>query len=102
MRRVRQRQLELAFAANPDQRELEGGSLATASGVPVAKAWLRRIAKSTESNSLAAGVAERLVSLWDSWRQRYPVELPSQPVSDGGSKPLCLLDTGVAFDPVVM
>jgi RNA-directed DNA polymerase len=30
-----------------------------------------------------AWFAERLVSLWGLWRQRHPVELPSQPVSDG-------------------
>ena len=56
MQRVRQRQLELVFAANPDRREPRGGTHAKASGVPVAKAWLRRIAKSKESNRLAAGV----------------------------------------------
>lgn len=56
MQRVRQRQLELVFAANLDRRESKEGSPANASGVPVAKAWLRLIAKSKESNSLAAGV----------------------------------------------
>jgi group II intron reverse transcriptase/maturase len=53
MQRVRQRQLELAFAENPPQG---GRGRAKASGVPVAKAWLRQIAKSKEPEGLTAGV----------------------------------------------
>jgi len=69
MQRVRQRQLELVFAANADRREPERGSPAKASGVPVAKAWLRHIAKSKKSNGLAAGVTDicRLLEQIASW-----------------------------------
>jgi group II intron reverse transcriptase/maturase len=69
MQRARQRQLELAFAANSDRSEPEGGNRAKASGVPGAKAWLRRIAKSKESICLAAEVTDtcRLLEQIASW-----------------------------------
>ncbi|MDI6774885.1 MAG: hypothetical protein QME60_05760 [Verrucomicrobiota bacterium] len=66
MQRVRQRQLEMAFADNPPQG---GGGQAKASGIPDAKAWLRQIAKSKEPEGLAAGVTDttRLLERVASW-----------------------------------
>lgn len=54
MRRVRHRQLELAFAANPEV----GREHAGAWGVPQAKAWLRQIARAKGPESLTAEAAD--------------------------------------------
>jgi RNA-directed DNA polymerase len=54
MRRVGDRQLELAFAANPEKGREHGGS----SGVPEGKAWLRRIAGAKGPSSLTAEAAD--------------------------------------------
>jgi RNA-directed DNA polymerase len=54
MRRVRHRQLELVFAADPE----EGRGNAGAWGVPQAKAWLRRIARAKVPKDPTAGGAD--------------------------------------------
>ena len=52
MQRVRHRQLELVFAANPEVGRGHG----VASGVPEAKTWLRQMARAKVPNSLTAEV----------------------------------------------
>jgi retron-type reverse transcriptase len=54
MRRVGDRQLELAFAANPEK----GREHDESSGVPEGKAWLRRIARAKVSKRPTAGAAD--------------------------------------------
>ena len=56
MQRVRHRQLELAFADNPERASASGRGRAKTSGVPDAKAWLRQIAESKEPERLTSGV----------------------------------------------